>query len=131
MGKFCPNCGKEVKENVKYCANCGSFVNDSNSQMAQNTTTTVNVNQNQSNGMATAGFVVSLVSALLCCGLFNWLGFIFSIIGLVDSKNKNGNGKGLAIAGIVISCIGVVILIFLAVTGILTEVSSEIVNSTI
>lgn len=50
-----------------------------------------------SNGMAIAGFV--------CSFFFPLLGLIFSIIGLNRSKNMFGKGKGLAIAGIVISVV--------------------------
>lgn len=50
-----------------------------------------------SNGMAIAGFVCSFFIPLL--------GLIFSIIGLNRSKNMYGKGRGLAIAGIVISVV--------------------------
>lgn len=49
----------------------------------------------ESNSMAIAGFVCSFFIPLL--------GLIFSIIGLNKSKNLNGRGRGMAIAGIVIS----------------------------
>jgi len=52
--------------------------------------------QQKSNGMATAGFVLAFFIPLL--------GMIFSIIGLTKSKDS-GKGKGLAIAGIVISLV--------------------------
>lgn len=51
-----------------------------------------------SNGFAIAGFV--------CAFFFSLLGLIFSIIGLNKSKNLGGSGRGLAIAGIVISIVG-------------------------
>lgn len=50
-----------------------------------------------SNGMAVAGFV--------CAFLVPLLGFIFSIIGLNKSKNLGGTGRGLSIAGIIISVV--------------------------
>ena len=120
MAKFCPNCGSEIKEG-KFCSNCGTTINE------ENPTTNVTINnQNNNNGMAIAGFTVSLVSTLLCCGIFNWLGLIFSIVGLVQSKDKNGEGKGLAIAGIVISCITVIIFILLVMTGIFVDIAEEV-----
>lgn len=74
--------------------------------------------ENKSNGMAIAGFVLSL-----CTIVFSWapgvnfiiwiLGLIFSIVGLSKSKQLGGSGRGLAIAGIVISLIGVALILLL------------------
>lgn len=99
---------------------------DSN-QINNNTNT-----QKTTNGMAIAGFVISLVSPILCCGTLNWLSLIFSIIGLVQAKNKNGSGKGLAIAGIIISSLMMLIAIIITIAatifsaGPLTDVLNEL-----
>ena len=53
--------------------------------------------QKPTNGMAIAGFV--------CSFFFQILGLIFSIIGLCQIKNSGENGRGLAIAGIIISSV--------------------------
>lgn len=127
MSKFCPNCGKELENGVKFCASCGKAV-DADSTATQSTTPVTNVNvnvQNESNGMATAGFVVSLVSWFLCCGSFSWLSLIFSIVGLVQSKSKNDKGKGLAIAGIIISALALLSGILLTITGTVASVMEE------
>lgn len=58
------------------------------------------VHTQPSNGMGTAGFVISLVGLLLFCGLLSPLGLIFSLIGLGKEP------RGLAIAGTVIGLIG-------------------------
>lgn len=55
----------------------------------------------EKNGIAVAGFVISLLG-------FHIISLILSIIGLKRSKEKNGKGKGLSIAGIVISIIGMI-----------------------
>ena len=70
---------------------------------------TNNVPAKKTNGLAIAGFVVSLVS-LLCCGYISIVGLILSIVGLNKSKETN-SGKGLAIAGIIISAIALVFVI--------------------
>ena len=129
MSKFCPNCGNELEKDVKFCSSCGSTINgDANQSVpVNNNYVTVNT-QNNSNGMAVAGFVISLVSFFLCCGSLNWLSLIFSIVGLVQAKSKNGNGKGLAIAGIVISCIVMVLFIILMITGMFAGLAEEIAN---
>ena len=55
--------------------------------------------QQESNGLGTAGFIVSLIG-FLTCGFISPLGLLFSIIGLFK------NPKGLAIAGTVLGLIG-------------------------
>ena len=105
---FCKNCGQQVEDNAEFCPNCGAKVKEDTS--AQNTQTYTNQNQPMqqpvqkgTNGFAIAGFIFALLGGLL--------GLIFSIIGLVQAKKEN-SPKGLAIAGLVISCIWIVIYIF-------------------
>lgn len=132
MSKFCINCGSEIQDGARACVNCGTLV-DGGVVTPTPATTTVNVNAvqqpQQSNGMAVAGFVISLVSVVFCCGSFNWLGLIFSIVGLVKSKSVGGKGKGLAIAGIIISAIVMVLSIILAALGVFTSLIEEINSS--
>lgn len=61
------------------------------------------------NGMAIAGFILAFLVPIL--------GLIFSIIGSKKSKELDGQGKGLAVAGIVISALGILlgILMFMAI----------------
>jgi hypothetical protein len=61
----------------------------------------------KTNGMAITGFVCSLLG-IPCCftGLFGVLGLIFSLIGLSQIKhNPQYTGKGMAIAGVIISIV--------------------------
>lgn len=59
--------------------------------------------ENKNNGLAIAGFVVSLVSLLInFAGIVGLVGTILSAVGLAKCKNLNGKGKGLAIAGLII-----------------------------
>ncbi len=72
-----------------------------------------------SNGMATAGFILALLTfffgAIPVLGWILWiLGLVFSIIGLSKASQLGGTGKGLAIAGLVISLIDLVMILFLA-----------------
>ena len=80
-----------------------------------------NVEPNKSNGLAIAGFVVSLVSIFFnfycITGIVTGIvGIILSIIGLKKSSELGGKGKGMAIAGIVLGVVGIVIGIIVIVT---------------
>lgn len=55
-------------------------------------------------GMCIAGFVCSLA-------LFGVLGLIFSIIGMKECNEKGLNGKGLGIAGLIISIVKMTLLV--------------------
>lgn len=59
------------------------------------------------NGLAIAGFICSFFVSLL--------GLILSIVGLNQIKKQGGKGKGLAIAGIIISAAGMVIQVILVI----------------
>ncbi len=116
MAKFCSECGKELEENSKVCKNCGKQIEENINSVDKRAVTTTK----SANGFAIAGFVLSLVS-LLCCGTTSLLGLIFSIIGLVNANKNQGEGKGLAIAGIIISAILLILLIVLYSFGIIAS----------
>ena len=96
MHKYCPNCGSENKLNSKFCPDCGKeyepeIKKDDDRQPV--------------NEMAATG--------LLFAFLFPLLGLIFSLVGLERSKTMNGDRRGEAIAGIIISIVFLVISFFL------------------
>ncbi len=96
MAKFCTNCGNELDDRAIMCPKCGVAL----------TQATNASNGSSSNGMAIAGFILSFFIPLL--------GLIFSILGLKRSKETN-NGKGLSTAGIIISCITMVITLIMGI----------------
>lgn len=129
--KFCPSCGSKIEvQDSQFCINCGYKFNQNNqsSQVNQgyqnnaNPNPNVNYNtynnnnyqtqNNPSNGMGITGFVISLISLIMCCGSLSWLSLIFSIIGMSKAKKINGAGHGLSVAGLVISIIGLLIFLF-------------------
>jgi len=59
-------------------------------------------NEPKTNGMCKLGFILSLVG-FATMGLTSLFGLIFSIVGLFSSKKKQEKGKGIAIAGIILS----------------------------
>ena len=83
----------------------------------------IQMQEKQSNGMGTAGFVLSLIALLLCwVPVLDWilwfLGMIFSFVGVFKKP------RGLAIAGLVISFIGIIFIIAVvgAVAGALASI---------
>lgn len=82
----------------------------SNNEQQKIQTIIINREVPKSNGLGTAGFVLALLGLLLCwvpiLGWLLWLlGLIFSIIGVCRQP------RGMAIAGLVLSCLGLIVLI--------------------
>jgi uncharacterized membrane protein len=80
----------------------------------------ISLERKESNGLGTAGFILSLVTLFFgwipVLGWILWLlGLIFSAVGISKSK-KTGTGRGLSIAGLVISLLGAVIVFVLSAT---------------
>lgn len=86
MNSYCTNCGKKIDNAAHICTDCGIRVAVVENQ---------NSNSERTNGLAIAGFISSFFISLV--------GLILSIVGLNQIKKTNERGKGLAIAGIVIS----------------------------
>lgn len=77
-----------------------------------------------SNGCAVAGLVLgifSLTLGLCCCyGIpFNFLGLVFSIVGFsqINHEPQRYGGKGIAIAGLVLSILSLLLSFLLMLTG--------------
>ena len=91
---YCPKCGAEIKAGDKYCPNCGTPASFATQKDVHDQAPT------ESNGYAIAGFILALFVPPL--------GIIFSAIGLAKVNECHGQGKGLAIAGLVIGIISTV-----------------------
>ena len=91
---YCLKCGKEIDEGINYCPNCG---------MNLSVKTDVQLTlQKQTSGKNIAALVLGLI------GIFAWLipiiGLPIGIVGLVMGiMGMKRCGKGMAIAGIVLS----------------------------
>ncbi|MCD7727874.1 MAG: DUF4190 domain-containing protein [Ruminococcus sp.] len=138
--KFCKNCGAQIEDAAAFCPNCGTTVAEEPDVTAssepqfneyQPTQPAQPVQpdyqqyqqyqqpgvypEGKLNGLAVAGFVVSLVS-LFICGISSIVGLILSAIGLMQI-NKNvqqgipQRGKGMAIAGLVIGIVGAALVL--------------------
>ena len=110
---FCPHCGFKNDGDATFCQSCGSKMNGK-------TTIIYPDYMAKYNPWAVAGFVLSLINIFLG-SLFipGVLGLIFSSMGYNQINELGGRGKGLAIAGIVVSIITLAgyILMFLLVIG--------------
>ncbi len=89
----------------------------------------------QGNGLAVAGMVVGIVSIPLF--FLNWIdiiigivGLVLSIVGLNRSKRLGGTGRGMAIAGIVTSAVGIVAaaIFLIAVVMAVKEAQTDLQN---
>jgi VanZ family protein len=86
----------------------------------------------QTNSMAITGLILGILSVLLGWCFFNVifsiLGLIFSCVGLSQIKKNPGQqtGRGLAIAGIILSCLGLVMGVVVAVLfGVLAVIGNN------
>jgi len=83
---------------------------ESNEQSNSGQTIIINQQEKKSNGVGTAGFVLALIALFL--GWIPVLGWILWILGLILSfVGVFKKPKGMAIAGLVISLIGIILLL--------------------
>ena len=68
----------------------------------------------QKNGLCSAGFVLSLLGIFLL-GITSLFGLLFSVFGLISAGKKGQDGKGKAVAGIVMSVIMLAIMLIVFV----------------
>lgn len=123
--KQCPFCGETINRDAIKCKYCGEWLDGRNNQADTQTLEVsapitqfpqqqivVNQIEHKTNGIGTAGFIVSLVCSVFCwvpgVNFVLWfLGLIFSFIGLFKKP------RGLAIAGFIIAIIDIVIIVAL------------------
>lgn len=105
---FCSNCGKKFKDGETFCPECGAAPQGTTPPPISNVenyaapTSQSTVQKAPYNTMCITGFVISCISLFLSFwGLVGIAGTIISVIGLNTCKQKNENGKALAIFGIV------------------------------
>mgnify|MGYP001623620600 CR=1 FL=1 len=113
---FCKNCGKQIDDNSVVCPYCGAETkSQATAQQPQYQQPQYQqpyqqqYTEKRSNSYAIAGFVLAFFFALL--------GLIFSIIGLRKVDECGGSGKGLAIAGIVLSILSMIGAFIIMITS--------------
>ena len=103
---YCKNCGKEIDERAFVCPYCG--VQTGNNASAAN---------NQTNVLAIVGFVLAFLVPIA--------GLICSVIGKREAPKYDGNGTGLATAGIAISIVEMVLAVILTVIYVIVIVAAS------
>ena len=106
----CDKCGSEVDESAKFCPNCGAKIEATEKAervevvetVVRNNTNntnsnTINTTEAGYNALAIIGFILAFIPKIWIVSL------IISIVALVQISKTKEKGKGLAIAGIVIS----------------------------
>ena len=105
----CPHCNATLEEGATFCLNCGAALEAAApaAEEAAPAAAPAAPAKKKVNGLAVAGFVVSLVG-LFCFGwLCGILSIVFSAVALKQIPAKNQGGKGLAVAGLVIGIIDI------------------------
>jgi len=114
---YCKQCGKQQMGNERFCGGCGF---QCASQMDNGGHMGGTMGNNWGNGGQPQQFQDDPNNTMALIGLilaffFPTFGLICSIIGLVKAKELNGKGRGMAIAGLIISIVMFVLSIILTV----------------
>ena len=118
MAKFCPHCGKELKDGENFCSGCGRATSEQDRPVPQPPQYRTPPDQVQQmyqrqgelpmNMFALVGFIAGCVSLLLnFWGIVGIAALILSIVGIVQIGQNPARGKGFAIAGAILGGIGV------------------------
>mgnify|MGYP004467350017 CR=1 FL=1 len=117
MEKRCENCGAKLNAEDKVCVVCGHSVEEQMRKKPNLTGKSVSDDEklsdtNKKNGWGIAGLVFGIIGLLTSCVLVgaiaDVMGIIFSIKGLL----KKGKSKAAAIAGLVCSLLGILIVVW-------------------
>lgn len=91
---FCPDCGSEVKDGVKFCPNCGANVGSKQNvttDSAKVSPSESNDSNNKTNYAGTSFWCAIVGIPLSCCGIGLAMGIPATIFGALAVKNKEAD----------------------------------------
>ncbi len=109
---ICPICGKQVPDETTICPYCKAVLTPPKPAPKPSQAST---SPAKSNGYGAAGLVLAILGLILgCVPILGWilwaLGVLFSLIGVCKRP------RGLAIAGLVISCVALIVTLTFGAT---------------
>jgi len=122
----CPNCGTQNEDQAEYCASCNYYFEPRGDveEYAEEYAEPVMI-EKRTSGLAVAALVLGILSIALLCIIIGFipgiLGIIFGAIALGQIKKEPQviQGRGLAIAGIITSIIGILFSILLIIGAVM------------
>ena len=93
--KYCPNCGKELKEETSFCPNCGSALKENSKQVKANKP-----------HIEKRDIVTCIILSIVTCGIYGiiWLVNLVNDINTVCQDDKSNQSAGTIILLIIITC---------------------------
>ncbi len=74
--KYCPNCGKEVDENLKFCPNCGAPMNEESKKEENNQQPAAPVNNTKKGIVENRNIVTCIILSIVTCGIYGIIWYI-------------------------------------------------------
>lgn len=139
--KNCTYCHEMLEDDMQFCPNCGAPVpkpetvlnGEPTAQAGEPVYTAVPVTPaeepKKNNGLAIAGLVLGILSVCCCCAnpLFSILAIVFGAIALSQIAKNDANGKGMAIAALIIGIATLVMFVVsIPLSGVINEVTYDI-----
>ena len=106
---FCGSCGANQQEQTQ------ASHNQAFTPQPQVQQVVVQQQPKQTNGAAVCGLVFSILGILCILPVLgSFVGFICSIVGLRKAKRLNGEGRGMALGGLIVGIVGLLFWIAIA-----------------
>lgn len=147
----CGSCGADLADGSRYCSSCGSAVRPATApieppagavpppppppppgygypQPAPAPTPTPTPGSSmRTNGFAIAALVLGCVGAFTC-GIGSILAVIFGFIGRSQIAARGEQGKGMALAGIILGFVGIAIIVIWVIVAAATSMGTDGTN---
>jgi hypothetical protein len=113
---YCSKCGAQRSNGDLFCRKCGSQFSDAIPMPTPTPATTTQPRQNEvvtkrKSGFAVASLILGIVGLIISpCLIF---GLVFGAMALgLTGKNHQLSGRGMAVAGFIISLVGIISWVF-------------------